>query len=257
MISQSASRYGGLQRQGVIITGGASGIGACLVRAFQAQGASVGFVDVDEKAARALVSSCEGGGREPVNFVLTDVTDPPSLKQAIAELVARVAPLRVLVNNAARDDRHKFETAGAQDWRRSLAVNLDHHFFASQAAAPLIARSGGGAIINMSSNNALMGATDMAPYITAKAGIVGLTRALARELGPQRIRVNAVMPGWVFTERQLEKWATPEAVSQTLSEQCIPERMAPEDISGTVLFLASDAAKFITKQVIVVDGGRA
>lgn len=257
MTVRPSSNYCGLDGQGVIITGGASGIGASMVRAFQAQGARVGFVDVDEQAAKTLVSECAAGGRERVNFMLTDVTDPIRLKQSISDLATRLAPLRVLVNNAARDDRHDFETASAEDWRRAMAVNLDHHFYASQAAAPLIARSGGGAIINMSSNTALMPGLDMVPYITAKAGIVGLTRALAKELGPQNIRVNAVMPGWVLTQRQLDKWANPSAIAHVLSQQCISERMAPEDITGTVLFLASDAARFITKQVIVVDGGRA
>jgi NAD(P)-dependent dehydrogenase (short-subunit alcohol dehydrogenase family) len=245
-----------LKDRAVIITGGASGIGAALTRAFATQGAKVSFLDIDEDSAARLMASIDAEGLPPPLFVKTDLTDTRALRAAIALTEVRNGPVRVLINNAARDDRQSLTDIGIDSWRWSLAVNLDHVLFACQAVAPAMARAGGGSIINFSSNNAIMGAAGMAAYVTAKAGIVGLTKALARELGPDLIRVNAVMPGWVMTERQRRLWANPDNVTSAIREQCLPLQLEPEDMCGLVLFLASDASRVITKQVFVADGGR-
>lgn len=254
---ENSAQFPSLRDRVAVVTGGASGIGAALVLAFAAQKARIAFLDIDERAAAACAANVVAKGFTPPLFVKCDLTDPNAIPAAIQAIDARLGPPRVLVNNAARDDRGDLAAITPQSWSRAMALNLDHVAFATQAVRAGMAAAGGGSIVNLSSNNALMGASGMAAYVTAKAGIVGLTRALARELGGDNIRVNCVMPGWVMTDRQRALWASPDAVAQALREQCLPVELQPEDMCGLVLFLASDDSRVITKQVFVADGGRA
>lgn len=237
----------------VFITGGGSGIGAALTEGFVEQGANVAFVQrsdatafCDEVAARH--------GRRPL-FMCCDITDIPALQNAMAEAASVHGPIGVLVNNAANDTRHTLAGTSVADWDAAQAVNLRPHFFTIQAAAPGMIAAGGGAIINVSSISYMMGNAGYPAYVAAKAGITGLTRSLARELGQHRIRVNALMPGWVLTPRQMELWATPEGLSEHLARQCLPEHLVEDDIVEAALFLASGTSRMMTGQALVVDGG--
>ncbi len=237
----------------VFITGGGSGIGADLTLGFLAQGARVAFVQRSD--ATAFVARAEAEtGRRPL-FIPCDVTDVAALHAAMDQAAAAHGAIRVLVNNAANDSRHTLESVSVADWNASLSVNLRPHFFTAQKAAPGMRAMGGGSIVNFSSISYMMGNAGYPVYATAKAAITGLTRSLARELGPDRIRVNALMPGWVLTERQLDLWADPESLAAHLERQCLKEHLAPADIVAGTLFLASDASRMMTGQALVIDGG--
>jgi len=246
-----SATYPSLAGAPVFITGGASGIGAALVEAFADQGSRVAFIDRDAAAAEALLARLDA----PLDFTPVDVADVDALQAAVGDAAVRLGGLRVLVNNVGWDERHALDTVDAAFWDASMAVNLRSHFFAAQAALPALAE-GGGSIINLSSNSFLLGVPGMPAYLTAKAGIVGMTRALARELGPRGIRVNTVLPGWVMTERQRTRWLTEEAEAKLLAEQCLKRTIEPRDVADLVLFLGSDSSAMITKQSLVVDGGR-
>jgi NAD(P)-dependent dehydrogenase (short-subunit alcohol dehydrogenase family) len=197
----------------------------------------------------------EDAGR--CHFIQADLRDIAALRDAIGTLrQALGGPITVLVNNAARDDRHGIDTVTPDYWDERMAVNLRHQFFAAQALAPDMAAAGGGAIVNMSSISFLRGAGGMPAYVTAKAAVIGLTRALARDLGRHHIRVNAVIPGWVMTERQVALWLTSEGEADLLRNQCIPEKLYPPDIARMVLWLTADDSRLVTAQSFVVDGGR-
>lgn len=254
---QTPAEFPSLRRKTAVVTGGASGIGAAITEAFCAQRARTAFLDIDEDAAERTIANVVAKGLTAPKFVKCDLTDPAAIAPAFQEIAALLGPVRILVNNAARDDRQDLSAITPESWSRTMALNLDHLAFAAQAVRGGMAAAGGGSIINMSSNNVLMGASGMSGYVAAKAGIVGLTKALARELGPDNIRVNCVMPGWVMTERQKTLWAKPELVAQAMREQCLALELQPEDMCGLVLFLASDDSRVITKQVFVADGGRA
>ena len=232
----------------VLITGGAQGIGAALVRSFVAQGSVVAFLDLAREAGRAVADATGA------TFRCVDLTDIEATRAAIAELVASLGGgFSVLVNNAAWDERHAIETTTVELWDRIQAVNLRHQFFVTQAVLPTM--QAGGSIVNLSSTSYLLGVTGMPGYIAAKAAISGMSRSLARELGPRGVRVNAVLPGWVMTERQRSKWITPEALDDTMKAQCLPVPIQPEDVPPLVLFLASSASRMITGQAIAVDAG--
>jgi NAD(P)-dependent dehydrogenase (short-subunit alcohol dehydrogenase family) len=188
-------------------------------------------------------------------FSHCDLTDIQALRSAIKRIEAQFGPVRVLVNNAANDDRHKFSEVTPEYWDERMSVNLRHHFFAIQAVAPEMTRAGGGSIINMSSIAWLIPSTGLPAYVTAKAGIVGLTRTLARELGSSNIRVNCVSPGAVMTERQRRLWMTPEYLGEIMQRQSLKRELMPEDVARLVLFLASDDSRMITGQNFVIDGG--
>ncbi len=249
--------YPDLRGKTVFVTGGGSGIGAYLVHAFAMQGANVGFVSMPDDPGAALCEAIvEVSGARPM-FVPCDLRDIAALRAAIAEVVAAFGPIGVLVNNAARDDRHTLDSLDVAGWDDALDVNLRPHFFTAQAVAAGMRAAGGGAIVNLGSNSALLGLTGYPAYVTAKAAILGLTRALARELGGDGIRANALIPGWVLTRRQRALWATPEAVAGCLEQQCLKRSVRAEDIAHSALFLASNtAAASITGQALVVDGGR-
>lgn len=238
--------YPSLRDKCVFITGGATGIGAELVRAFAAQGARVSFIDIDAASGFAL------SGETATHFQQVDVTDVAALKLSLAA----AGRIDVLINNVANDARHDPLAVTEDYWRRCMAVNIDAAFFASQAAIPGMQAQGGGAIINFGSINALLGPEGMPGYVTAKAGLIGMTKALARQYGVDHIRVNAILPGWVVTDRQLETWLTPEAEAAWSELVAIKDRILPPDAASLALFLAADDSRMITGQKFIIDAGR-
>lgn len=249
-MNRNLATYPSLAGRRVFITGGATGIGAALVTAFSAQGAVVGHVDIDAAAAQALAEQ-----RAPAPwFRALDVTDTAALQAAIADFAASAGGLDVLINNVANDSRHDPLAVDEARWRSLMAVNLDCGFFATQAAIRLM--PAGGSIINFSSINALLGPAGMPAYVAAKSAIVGLTKALARQYGPDAIRLNAILPGWVVTQRQRDLWLTPQAEAEWMEQVALKQRILPEDVANLALFLAADDSRMITGQALVIDGGR-
>ncbi len=242
-----------LAGKSVFITGGGSGIGASLTDGFLGQGANVTFVQRSD--ATAFCDAMEAKHSARPLFVPCDITDIDALQAAVAKATADHGPVNVLVNNAANDKRHSTEEVTEEFWDWMQAINLKAYFFGCQAAAAAMKPAGGGSIINFSSISYMMGNAGYPAYTAANAGINGLTRSLARELGPDGIRVNALAPGWVLTDKQKELWATPEALADHLDRQCLKEHLSPQDIVDAVLFLASSASRMMTGQMMVVDGG--
>ena len=252
----NTASYPDLRDSTVFITGGGSGIGAAFVRAFCHAGARVAFVSLDASKAQTLCAEVETETGIAPFFQRCDITDVEHLQDCIANATKKIGAIRVLINNAARDTRHTLEGMDASAWDESLSTNLRPHFFTAQKAAAGMHALGGGSIINVGSNSAMLGLSGYPAYVTAKAGIVGLTKALARELGVHNIRVNALVPGWVMTERQKQLWVTREALQECLQQQCLKDTISEQDIADAALFLASRAARMITSQALVVDGGR-
>lgn len=250
-----AGRYPDLAGQGVLITGGGTGIGATLVEGFAAEGARVAFLDIAEAPSRAFVSELEGKVEHLPHYIRVDLRDIAALRAAVEEAASVLGGIRVLVNNAARDDRHALETVEPDDWDENQAVNLRHHFFAAQAVAPHMRKAGGGAIVSFSSIAFLLNMGELPSYAAAKAGIIGLTKSLAGKLGPDKIRVNAILPGMVLTERQKRLWIDEAAIDGGIARQCLKRSLIAEDMVGPCLFLASDASAAITAQTLIVDGG--
>lgn len=251
-----AAFYPDLKDAPVIVTGGASGIGAALVEAFAAQGARVAFLDRDTAAAERLISRFAGGTSPVPRFHAADLADTDQLRSAMEAAIGALGGLQVLVNNAGWDDRHDLDTVTEAYWDHNQAVNLRQMFFAVQAAAPALRQAaGGGAIVNLSSIAYLLNMPDLPSYAAAKAGIIGLTKSLAGRLGPDGIRVNALLPGMVVTERQKELWLTEEGIAAMVARQCVKRVLVAEDMSGPCLFLASAASGAITAQSIIADGG--
>ena len=248
------ARYPSLTDRVVFITGGGSGIGAEMVTAFADNGARVAFVDIQAEASEALVQGLSGG-RHPPLFLRCDVTDIGALRAAIAQVKREIGPVAVLINNAANDDRHKIDEVTPEYWDGAMNVNLRHQFFAAQAVHPHMKELGHGSIVNFSSTAWMFGGASFVAYASAKAAVVGLTNGLARAFGPDNIRVNAIAPGAVVTERQLRLWYTKEQVDQMVSRQMIRRRLLPADIARTALFLAADDSGMTTKQCFVIDGG--
>jgi len=244
--------YPSLQGKTVFVTGGASGIGAGIVSAFAAQGSRVGFVDIDADAGSALAGKLAGSD---VVFETCDLRDIPAMKAALAKLAAALGPATVLVNNAARDDRHDWREVTPEYYDERMATNLRHMFFAIQAVAPGMKQSGGGSIVNLGSNSWHEASGGLPVYATAKSAVHGLTRSMARELGRDRIRVNTVVPGWVMTERQKTLWVTQEAVDHQRRRQCLPDLIEPAFVARMVLFLASDDAAMCTANNYMVEAG--
>lgn len=247
--------YPSLRGKRVFITGGATGIGAALVAGFAAQGARVAFVDLARAAGEELAAALGQSGAS-VLFTPIDVTDTAALQGAITDAANALGGLDVLINNVANDKRHQTEDVSVDEWRRHLAINLDPTFFAAQTARPFLRAAGGGVILNFSSINALLGPSGMPAYVTAKAGILGLTKALAREFGGEGIRVNAILPGWVVTQRQLDLWLTPEAEAAWAELCCLKDRILPDDVMRLALFLCADDSRMITAQAFQIDAGR-
>ena len=244
-----------LRDTAVVITGGGTGIGACLTEGFARQGARVAFLDIAEAESRALCERLEKDtGNRPL-FLSADLRDVAALRAAVAEAAATHGPARVLVNNAARDDRHAVEDVTPEFWDANQAVNLRPHFFAIQAVVPAMKAAGRGAIVNFSSTSYMINGGGFASYTAAKAGVVGLTKGLAGELGPFGIRVNAIAPGWVMTKRQRDLWVTEAGLKAHIDRQCLKREIAPADMVGPCLFLASSAAGMVTAQTLIVDAG--
>jgi len=243
--------YPDLQGATVIVTGGAGGIGEAITRAFVAQGARVGVLDLDVGRGETLAGSLSPS----VEFVRCDVTDIPGLKAAIETVRARFGPIDILINNAAHDERHATLEVTEDYWDGRMAVNLKHQFFASQAVLLDMMASKKGSIVNLGSCSWIIGQGGMPAYTASKSAVLGLTRSLARDFGEHGVRVNAVAPGWIMTERQLELWVTPETEKDIYANQCIKRPLVPDDIARVVVFLSSDDASAITNQHYVVDGG--
>jgi NAD(P)-dependent dehydrogenase (short-subunit alcohol dehydrogenase family) len=244
-----------LEGRSVFISGGGSGIGESLVEHFCRQGARVAFVDIAEEVSSAVVERIRAEGHPAPHFIKCDIRDIEGLRAAIAEASAHNGPIRVLVNNAGNDDRHTTESVTVDYWDNRMQVNLRHQFFAAQAVRPMMRDQGGGSIINFGSITWMVGDPDCPAYVTAKAAIGGLTRALARELGPEKIRVNCVLPGWVMTERQVKLWLNEAGERQISDRQCLQEKLYAPDIARMVLFLAADDSRMCTSQNYIVDGG--
>lgn len=250
----SFAHYPSLQDRVVLITGGGSGIGGSMTESFAGQGARVAFIDIDEGASTALAERLANARHQPL-FLRADLTDIPALKAAVTRVRDELGPVAVLVNNAANDERHKVDAVTPDYWDGAMNVNLRHQFFAAQAVHPHMQELGYGSIINLSSTAWMFGGGDFAVYATAKAGVVGLTNALARAFGGDQIRVNAIAPGAVMTEKQLRLWYTEETADAMAKRQLIPKRLLPEEVARTALFLAADDSRMITKQCILVDAG--
>jgi D-xylose 1-dehydrogenase len=247
--------YPSLRDRAVLVTGGATGIGESIVTNFARQGSRVAFLDIQDEPARRLVANLTAEGCPVPLYVHCDLTDIAVLKQNVAEVIATLGTVDVLVNNAANDERHKTEDVTPEYWEHCMQLNLKHHFFCIQAVLPAMRKAGRGSIINMSSISWMVPSTGMPVYTTAKAAIVGLTRTLAHELGPEGIRVNAVLPGGIATERQKQLWYTPEYQAMILASQSLKHELVPDDVARLVLFLAADDSSAITNQSYVIDGG--
>ena len=252
---QSFTKFTGLNGASVLVTGGATGIGCAIVENFVCQGSRVVFLDINADAAAKLVAQLGPCAKISPEFVYADLKDLHSLKGAIESIQQRAGPVRILVNNAANDDRHEMEEITPEYWRDRLAINLDHYFFCIQGVAPGMAAAGAGSIVNIGSGSWRLGFPGLPAYATAKAAIEGLTRGLARTLGPKNIRINCVVPGFVRTKRQVELWLTPELERTIFDGQCLKRFVEPEDVATFVAFLASDEAKSCTNQTFVIDAG--
>jgi D-xylose 1-dehydrogenase len=242
--------YPDLAGRAALVTGGADGIGRAVAEAFAAQGARVAVLDVSADAIDRLTAD-----HPSISTGMVDLRDIAATRRAIQRLGEALGPFAVLVNNAGNDERHAFEAVDEAYWDDRMAVNLRHMMFAAQSVAPGMKARGGGSIVNLGSTSWMQGAAGLIAYATAKSATIGFTRSLARELGPHRIRVNCLTPGWVMTERQRTRWATPERLAAAQAKQCLPGEILPDDVAAMALFLASDAARMCTGQNFIVDAG--
>jgi NAD(P)-dependent dehydrogenase (short-subunit alcohol dehydrogenase family) len=252
--AQAYALYPSLAGRTVLVTGGATGIGATLVEQFALQGAKVGFIDVDAASGRALEARLAGADAPP-RFVDADLTIPAALAAAVGAIRDRLGPIAVLINNAANDERHTVMDATPESWDAGIAVNLKHQFFTAQAVVPDMQRLGGGSIVNFGSVSWKLKLANLPVYSTSKAAVQGLTRSLARDLGAHRIRVNTIVPGWVMTDKQVRLWLDDAGRAELKRNQCIDSPLLPEHIARMALFLAADDSEMCTAQDFVVDGG--
>lgn len=257
-MSQSSiyASYPSLVDQVVLVTGGATGIGAVTVEQFALQGAQVAFLDVADAPALALVDDLAQRCPHKPLFLHCDLTDIDGLQAAIAAIAAQLGTPRVLVNNAANDERHRFEDVTPAYWDTGMAVNLRHQFFAAQAVAPAMKEAGRGSIINMSSISWIIPTANLSVYISAKSAIIGMTRSMAHDLGPHNIRVNCVLPGSILTEKQQRLYMSPAHEQELFQIQSLKRHILPEEVSRLLLFLAAEDSSAITNQSYIIDGGR-
>ena len=246
----SFASYPSLKDKSVFVSGGGSGIGAAIVEHFAAQGSRVGFVDIDEAASTALAK------KTGALFLICDIRDIKAYQAAIEQVAGKHGAITALINNAARDDRHDIADVTPEFWDERMAVNLRHAYFAIQSVAPGMKKAGGGSIVNFSSVSYHTMTPRLSVYQSAKAAVIGMTRGLARDLGPDKIRLNAITPGWIMTQRQIDLWLTPESEADLMKAQVLKEEVYPADIARMALFLASDDSRLISAQNFVVDGGR-
>ena len=248
-------KYFDLEQKRVFITGGGSGIGASIVEHFCEQNSEVYFIDINEEASNKLVSECKNKKLAIPNFIKCDLLNIKELQNTISKIISEKGPIEILINNAANDERHKIDDVTEEFWNNRMNINLRHYFFTVQSVREAMIKNNSGAIVNIGSASWMIGQGGMAAYTAAKSGVVGLTRSFARDLGEYNIRVNSVVPGWTITERQLEKWLTPESEADMMKKQCIKKRLMPSDISKAVLFFSSDQSSGCTNQSYVVDNG--
>tara|TARA_B100000795_G_scaffold259225_1_gene234007 strand:+ start:287 stop:1078 length:792 start_codon:yes stop_codon:yes gene_type:complete len=247
--------YDDLKDKRVFITGGASGIGASIVEHFCEQGAKVFFIDINEEASNRLILECKKKKFSIPKFIKCDLLNIKDLQRTIFKIITNDGPINILVNNAANDDRHSIDDVTEDYWNERMNINLRHYFFTVQSVKKAMIESKGGSIINIGSVSWMIGQGGMPAYTAGKSGVVGLTRSFARDLGEFNIRVNSVVPGWVMTERQVEKWLTPESETDIMKKQCLKHKLMPSDIAKAVLFFGSDASSGCTNQDYVVDKG--
>ena len=247
--------YSDLKNKNVFITGGGSGIGASIVEHFCEQGSEVYFIDINEEASNKLVFECKNKNFSVPTFIKCDLLNIKDLQNTISKIIDNNGAIDILVNNAANDERHSIDEVTEEFWNERMNINLRHYFFTVQSVKKAMIANKGGSIINIGSVSWMIGQGGMAAYTAAKSGVVGLTRSFARDLGEFDIRVNSVVPGWVMTERQIEKWLTPESETDMLKKQCLKHKLMPSDIAKTVLFFGSDASSGCTNQDYVVDKG--
>lgn len=250
----SGAIYPSLKDRSVLVTGGGSGIGESIVRRFAEQGARVGFIDIADGASQKLVEALRAEDRD-VFFEHADLTDISATQAAIGRLREAIGPISILVNNAAHDERHQWQDITPDYWDQCIAVNLKHQFFVAREVIPDMQAAGNGSIINMGSISWMIGQGGMVGYTTAKSAIMGLTRSLARDLGPYNIRVNSIAPGWILTERQIALWLDAEGERQLMERQCLKRRLQADDVARVVLFYAADDSSACTNQTYIVDGG--
>ena len=248
-------KYFDLENKRVFITGGGSGIGASIVEHFCEQNSEVYFIDINEESSNKLVSKCKNKKLAIPNFIKCDLLNIKELQNTISKIISEKGPIEILINNAANDERHKIDDVTEEFWNNRMNINLRHYFFTVQSVREAMIKNNSGAIVNIGSASWMIGQGGMAAYTAAKSGVVGLTRSFARDLGEYNIRVNSVVPGWTITERQLEKWLTPESEADMMKKQCIKKRLMPSDISKAVLFFSSDQSSGCTNQSYVVDNG--
>ncbi len=245
--------YPDLRGKVVLVTGGGSGIGEAIVRRFVGQGAKTAFIDIKADESRTLVADLAAAGG--AHFEQADLTDTAALRAAIARIRAALGPVDVLINNAAHDQRHPTMEVTPAYWDDRIAVNLKHQFFAAQAVLPDMVAKKAGSIVNFGSTSWMAGQGGMAAYTAAKSAVLGLTRSLARDFGVHNIRVNAIAPGWIMTQRQIDLWLTPEGEAELMRRQCLKRKLVPDDIARAVLFFASEESGACTNQQYVGDGG--
>ena len=253
----SFASYPSLKGRTVFVSGGGSGIGASIVEHFAEQDSKVAFVDIDDAASTALVTKIAGLGHPAPLYIRCDVRDIAAYQATLAEVAGRLGAITVLINNAARDDRHAIDKVTQEFWDERIAVNLRHAYFAIQSVAPGMKQAGGGAIVNFSSVSYHVMTANLSVYQSAKAAVIGMTRGLARDLGGDRIRLNSITPGWIMTQRQIDLWLTPAAETAQMAAQCLKEKLYPPDIARMALWLAADDSRLVTAQNFTVDGGRA
>ena len=249
-----AAIYTDLEGKVVLVTGGGSGIGEAIVRGFANQKCRVAFIDIAEEPSRALVKELAAKGQQ-VQFEHADLRDIAALRAAIARIREALGPVQILINNAAHDERHATPDVTPEYWDDRIAVNLKHQFFAAQAVLPDMQAAKAGVIINFGSISWMIGQGGMAAYTACKSAVLGLTRSLARDYGPDNIRVNAIAPGWIMTQRQIDKWLTPESLKELEQRQCLKRKLMPDEVARFTVFLASEEASACTNQQYVVDGG--
>ena len=248
-------KYFDLENKRVFITGGGSGIGASIVEHFCEQKCEVYFIDINEEASNKLVLECKNKRLTIPNFIKCDLLNIKQLQNTISKIISEKGPIEILINNAANDERHKIEDVTEEFWNDRMNINLRHYFFTVQSVREAMIKNNSGVIVNVGSASWMIGQGGMAAYTAAKSGVVGLTRSFARDLGEYNIRVNSVVPGWTITERQLEKWLTPESEVEMMKKQCIKKRLMPSYIAKAVLFFSSNQSSGCTNQSYVVDNG--
>ena len=248
-------KYHDLENKRVFVTGGGSGIGASIVEHFCEQESEVYFIDINDEESNKLIKKCKEKNFSVPSFIKCDLLNIKDLQNVIKKIILDNGPIDVLINNAANDQRHKIDEVTVNFWDNRMAINLRHYFFTVQSVKQSMIDNKGGVIINMGSGSWMVGQGGMAAYTAAKSGVVGLTRSFARDLGEYNIRVNSVVPGWIMTERQIEKWLTPESEKELMKSQCLKRKLVPADIARAVLFFSSDESSACTNQSYIVDGG--